>query len=93
MMNTTTASSFADRLAAYRAKNAAAAAAVRYASYNLYRVNDNSTATLAGVLEFPNDTRNANFGGVCFYDAATDSFRDSTEVSVGGTAYFLERTA
>ena len=82
--------SFADRLAAYRAKNAAAAASVRYASYKLYRVED-STFVLTGEVQFPNHPCNANFGGVCFYDAEADAFRDSTQVNVGDATFFLDR--
>ena len=78
--------SFASRLAAYRAKNAAAAASVRYATYKVYRL-EGGNRILAGEVQFPNHPCNANFGGVCFYDPATDTFRDSTEAS----GFFLER--
>lgn len=95
MMNTTLTADqvaldacLAAKLAAYRAKNAAIAASTRYASYNLYRV-EGGNRTLAGEVQFPNNPCNANFGGVCFYDPATDTFRDSTEVN----GFFLERVA
>ena len=72
-MNTTT--SFANRIANYRAEQAARAANVRYADYQVLR-----DGRLVAEVSFPNDTRNANFGGLCFYDPTTDSFRGDTEV-------------
>lgn len=81
MMNTTT-SSFANRLANYRAAQAARASSVRYADYQVLR-----DGKLTAEVSFPNDTRNANFAGLCFYDPATDSFRGDTEV--GG--YLIKR--
>lgn len=78
--------SFADRLAAYRAKNAAAAASVRYADYCIYRI-DNDGLRFVGEVSFPSNTANANFGGVCFYDPATDTFRNNADVD----GFFVER--
>ena len=79
-MNSTT--SFAQRLANYRAANAARAASVRYADYIVLR-----DGKRVAEVSFPSDTRNANFAGMCFYDPATDSFRGDTEV--GG--YLVQR--
>jgi hypothetical protein len=73
MMNTT--SSFANRLASYRAAQAARVATVRYANYIVLR-----DGRRVAEVSFPNDTSNANFAGLCFYDAATDTFRGDTEV-------------
>jgi hypothetical protein len=84
MMNTTTtsSSSFANRLANYRAAQAARAASVRYADYVVLR-----NGRLVAKVSFPNDPQNANFDGVCFYDAATDTFRGDTEVE----EFFIKR--
>ena len=90
MMNTT--ASFAARVAAFHAANADRAAKTKYADYRVYRTEGNSRV-LTVEVSFPNDVRNANFGGVCFYDAATDTFRDSTEVDVDGTTFYVERVA
>jgi hypothetical protein len=81
MMNTTT-SSFANRLASYRAAQAARAASVRYADYLVLR-----DGKLVAEVSFPNDTANANFAGVCFYDPVTDTFRGDTEVD----GYLIQR--
>jgi hypothetical protein len=72
-MNSTT--SFANRLSNYRAAKAAAAANVRYADYQVLR-----EGRLIAEVSFPSDPTNANFGGLCFYDAATDTFRGDTVV-------------
>jgi hypothetical protein len=72
-MNSTT--SFANRLSNYRAAQAARAANVRYANYQVLR-----DGKLIAEVSFPNDTANANFAGLCFYDAATDTFRGDTVV-------------
>lgn len=61
---------------------------IRYATYNVKRDGH----TIAQV-DFPNDVRNANFGGVCFYNANTDSFLDTTDVNVDGRVFTLERVA
>jgi hypothetical protein len=90
MMNTT--ASFAARVAAFHAANAAKAANTKYADYRVYRTEGNRHV-LTVEVSFPNDVRNANFGDVCFYDAATDTFRDSTEVDVAGTTFYVERVA
>ena len=87
-MNST--ASFADRVAAFHAANAAVAAKTKYADYRVYRIDANGAVIDAvGISEvsFPNDVRNANFFGVCFYDAATDTFRGTTEVN----GFLLER--
>lgn len=84
-MNTT--ASFADRVAAFHAANAAIAAKTKYAKYRVYRVEASGDAVGIGEVSFPNDVRNANFFGVCFYDAATDTFRGTTEVN----GFLLER--
>jgi len=81
MMNTT---SFANRLANYRAEQAARATNVRYADYVVLR-----NGRLIAEVSFPNNPANANFGGLCFYDAATDTFRGDTEVE----GYFVQRVA
>jgi hypothetical protein len=81
MMNTT---SFANRLANYRAEQAARATNVRYADYIVLR-----NGNLIAEVSFPNNPANANFGGLCFYDAATDTFRGDTEVE----GYFIQRVA
>ena len=67
--------SFASRLANYRAEQAARSANVRYASYVVLR-DGNQIAEVS----FPNDTRNANFAGVCFYNPATGEFLGDTQV-------------
>jgi hypothetical protein len=90
MMNTT--ASFAARVAAFHAANAVAAANAKYADYRVYRT-EGDRRVLTVEVSFPNDVRNANFGDVCFYDAATDTFRDSTEVDVAGTTFYVERVA
>jgi hypothetical protein len=90
MMNTTT--SFAARVTAFHATNAAKAANAKYADYRVYRT-EGDRRVLTVEVSFPNDVRNANFGDVCFYDAATDTFRDSTEVDVAGTTFYVERVA
>jgi hypothetical protein len=90
MMNTT--ASFAARVAAFHAANAAKAANAKYADYRVYRT-EGDRRVLTVEVSFPNDVRNANFGEVCFYDAATDTFRDSTEVDVAGTTFYVERVA
>ena len=86
-MNST--ASFAARVAAFHAANAAIAAKTKYADYRVYRIDANGVTLDVGISEvsFPNDVRNANFGGVCFYDAATDTFRGTTEVN----GFLLER--
>ena len=86
-MNST--ASFAARVAAFHAANAAIAAKTKYAKYRVYRIDANGVTLDVGISEvsFPNDVRNANFGGVCFYDAATDTFRGTTEVN----GFLLER--
>ena len=86
-MNTT--ASFAARVAAFHAANAAVAAKTKYADYRVYRIDANGVTLDVGISEvsFPNDVRNANFGSVCFYDAATDTFRGTTEVN----GFLLER--
>ena len=84
-MNTT--ASFAARVAAFHAANAAIAAKTKYAKYRVYRVEASGGAVGISEVSFPNDVRNANFGGVCFYDAATDTFRGTTEVN----GFLLER--
>jgi hypothetical protein len=81
MMNATTTATVSPRLAKYRAANAARAAA-RYADYIVFREGRQVAA-----VSFPNDTRNANFAGLCFYDHVTDTFRGDTEVD----GYFLKR--
>lgn len=86
-MNTT--ASFAARVAAFHAANAAVAAKTKYADYRVYRIDANGDAVGISEVSFPNDVRNANFGGVCFYDAATDTFRGTTEVN----GFLLERVA
>ena len=88
-MNST--ASFAARVAAFHAANAAIAAKTKYADYRVYRIDANGVTLDVGISEvsFPNDVRNANFGGVCFYDAATDTFRGTTEVN----GFLLERVA
>lgn len=87
MMNTT--SSFADRVAAFHAANAAIAAKTKYTTYRVYSIDADGNRTLHGEVSFPNDVRNANYGGVCFYDAATDTFRETTEVN----GFLLERVS
>ena len=84
-MNST--ASFAARVAAFHAANAAIAAKTKYAKYRVYRVEASDNAVGISEVSFPNDVRNANFGGVCFYDAATDTFRGTTEVN----GFLLER--
>lgn len=86
MMNTT---SFAARVAAFHAKNADIAAKTKYTDYRVYRIDADGNRNLHGEVSFPNDVRNANFGGVCFYDAATDTFRGTTEVN----GFLLERVS
>lgn len=87
MMNTTT---FAARVAAFHAANAAHAAKTKYTDYRVYRINaDGNRGQCHGEVSFPNDVRNANFGGICFYDAATDTFRGTTEVN----GFLLERVS
>jgi hypothetical protein len=71
-MNTTT--SFANRIANYRAEQAARAARARYADYQVLR-----DGRLIAEVSFPNDIRNANFAGVCFYDPNTDTFLGDTQ--------------
>lgn len=99
-MNTTT--SFAAKLAAFHAANAAIAAKTKYAKYRVHRVEASGDTVVISEVSFPNDVRNANFFGVCFYDAATDTFRGTTEVNgwfvdsaeninVKGTRFLLER--
>lgn len=82
MMNATT--TVSQRLANYRAANAARAAAARYADYIVLR-----EGRQVAEVSFPNDTHNANFAGLCFYDPVTDTFRGDTEVD----GYFLKRVA
>jgi deoxyribodipyrimidine photolyase len=89
MMNATTTATVSPRLAQYRAAiaaraaaNAARAAAARYADYLVFR-----DGYQMAEVSFPNDTRNANFAGLCFYDPVTDTFRGDTEVD----GYFLKR--
>ena len=89
-MNST--ASFAARVAAFHAANAAVAAKTKYADSRVYRAEGNQHV-LTVEVSFPNNPANANFGGVCFYDAATDTFRDSTEVDVDGTTFYVERVA
>lgn len=74
--------SFANRLASYRADQAAKSVSVRYADYTVLREG----RRIADV-SFPSDPTNANFAGLCFYDAATDTFRGDTEVD----GYFIQR--
>jgi hypothetical protein len=74
--------SFANRLANYRAEQAARAASVRYASYVILR-NERQIAN----VRFPSDTTNANFAGVCFYNPVTDTFLGDTQVD----EYFFKR--
>ena len=74
--------SFANRLANYRAEQAARAASVRYASYVILR-NERQIAN----VRFPSDTTNANFAGVCFYNPVTDTFLGDTQVD----EYFVKR--
>jgi hypothetical protein len=74
--------SFTNRLANYRAEQAARAASARYASYAVFH-NDRQIAN----VRFPSDTANANFCGVCFYDPATDTFLGDTQVD----EYFVKR--
>lgn len=81
MNNTTSAS---DRLANYRAAQAARAASVRYATYQVLH-NGRRIAE----VNFPSDTSNANFAGLCFYNPVTDSFLGDTEVD----GYFIKRVA
>lgn len=59
-----------------------------YATYNVKR-NGKHIAE----VEFPNNTSCANFGSVCFYDPITNTFLGTTEVSVDGTTFTLERVA
>ncbi len=80
MNNTTT----ADRFAIYRATAAAQTKAVRYANYAVFH-NDRQIANVS----FPNDTRNANFAEVCFYNPVTDTFLGDTQVD----EYFVQRVA
>lgn len=80
-MNTT---SFANRLANYRAEQAARAASVRYADYVVLR-----NGKLIAEVSFPSDTRNANFAGVCFYNPVTGEFLGDTQVE----EFTLVRTA
>ncbi len=80
-MNTT---SFANRLANYRAEQAARAASVRYADYVVLR-----NGKLIAEVSFPSDTRNANFAEVCFYNPVTDTFLGDTQVD----EYFVQRVA
>ena len=79
-MNTTT--SFANRIANYRAEQAARATNVRYADYQVLR-----DGRLVAEVSFPNNPTNANFGGLCFYDPTTDTFRGDTEVE----GYLIQR--
>jgi hypothetical protein len=74
--------SFANRLANYRATAAAQAKAVRYASYVILR-NERQIAN----VRFPSDTANANFAEVCFYNPVTDTFLGDTQVD----EYFFKR--
>ena len=87
-MNTT----FAARVAAFHAANADIAAKTQYANYRVYRT-DGNRRVLTGEVSFPNNPASANFGSVCFYDAATNTFRDSTEVDVDGSVFYVERVA
>ena len=89
-MNTTT--SFAARVAAFHAANAAIATKTKYTDYRVYRT-DGNRRVLTVEVSFPNNPTTANFGGVCFYDAATDTFRESTEGDVDGTTFYVERVA
>jgi hypothetical protein len=76
--------SFATRLANYRAAQAARAASVRYANYQVLR-----NGRLIAEVSFPSDTSNANFAGLCFYNPVTDSFLGDTQVD----GYFVKRVA
>jgi hypothetical protein len=53
-----------------------------YASYRLL-----SNGRCIGEISFPNNTVNANFGGVCFYDPVTGTFLGTTNVN----GFVLER--
>ena len=74
--------SFASRLANYRAEQAARSANFRYASYVVLR-----DGKQIAEVSFPSDTRNANFAGVCFYNPVTDTFLGDTQVD----EYFVKR--
>lgn len=51
---------------------------IHTARFQTYTIT-NATGDSIGSVSFPSDTRNANFGGVCFYDPITDTFLGDTE--------------
>ena len=52
-----------------------------------YDIVDLESGRTMGRVTFPKDTDNANYGPVCFYDPATDSFRGNTIVN----GYLLQK--
>jgi hypothetical protein len=50
-------------------------------SYEVISLDPEFYGMKMGTVTFPKHTDCANYGGVCFYDPETDTFRGDTEVN------------